>query len=156
MEPLSMTRGRRHPPRPCSPSPDSDSEPATLKPRRSIAKRRPHKKKKQQKQKKRLSADEKSANVDLFWRYLHRRMCVRVQMHGDTNVLGKNVPEPPFDYILDLAKSGNAYRHLDTEDHAQGKELLDHFRLKAEIAPSDEDIEKVHVSLKYLCLPAVC
>ena len=58
--------------------------------------------------------------LDDFYIYLHRRMCVRVEMHGDNTVLKNRVPPPPSDPILDLVTSGNAYRHLDRADSEEG------------------------------------
>lgn len=61
------------------------------------------------------------ATVRLFYRYLYRRMCVRLQMDHDkgrpplATILGDGVlPEVPEDQILSMATTGNAYRHLDT------------------------------------------
>ena len=65
-----------------------------------------------------MKADEEKAA--LFFKYLHRRMLVNVQMHGTSTVLGKHATPPPHDNILDLVTSGNAYRHLDKADQEEG------------------------------------
>lgn len=81
--------------------------------------------------------------ADLFYRYLHRRMCVRYKMHGDKTILGKKVPEPPSDPILDLCISGNAYRHLDTDDHVVSEQLREHVSLQEGARPTDEQLERM-------------
>ena len=81
--------------------------------------------------------------ADLFNRYLHRRMCVRYKMHGDKTILGKKVPEPPSDPILDLCISGNAYRHLDTDDHVVSEQLREHVSLQEGARPTDEQLERM-------------
>ncbi|EOD20504.1 hypothetical protein EMIHUDRAFT_208389 [Emiliania huxleyi CCMP1516] len=69
-------------------------------------------------------------NVELFYRYLHRRMCVRLQMDRDkarpplATVLGVGVTLPvPHDPVLALATTGNAYRHLDTGTLTLGSDV---------------------------------
>ena len=81
--------------------------------------------------------------ADLFYRYLYRRMCVRYKMHGDKTILGEKVPEPPSEPVLDLCISGNAYRHLDTDDHVVSKQLREHVSLEEGARPTDEQLERV-------------
>lgn len=81
--------------------------------------------------------------ADLFYQYLHRRMCVRYLMHKDNTILGKNVPKPISDPILDLCISGNAYRHLDTDDHVASALLREHVGLEKGARPSDEQVERM-------------
>jgi hypothetical protein len=83
-----------------------------------------------------------------FYRYLYRRMCVRVQMHGDETVLGKHVPPPPQDHILELVTSGNAYRHLDKSDHEEGAL----FRRLAGIISTDQVTASQFESVLMMCL----
>ena len=90
-------------------------------------------------------------NIDLFFRYLHRRMCVRVSMWGDATILGKNVPEPPHDPILDLCIMGNAYRHLDSEDHVDGAELLNFVGADLNSRPSDKQLAAMLIPCVLRC-----
>ena len=78
-------------------------------------------------------------NIDLFFRYLHRRMCVRVQMHQDKTIL-KKVPKPPMDPVLDLCTMGNAYRHLDSDDHAEGLILREYTGAALDARPTDKQL----------------
>ena len=66
--------------------------------------------------------------LELFWHFLHGRMCVRVQMHGDEVVttMGKSFSKPPcahVDYIARCACFGNVYRHLDTGTQLSGARM---------------------------------
>ena len=81
--------------------------------------------------------------ADDFYRYLYRRQCVRIKMHGDSTILGADVPDPPSHHILDLCISGNAYRHLDNDDHVVSKRLRKHVGLKEGKRPSDEQVEQM-------------
>ena len=61
------------------------------------------------------------AAVELFFRYLYRRMCVRLQMDRErlrtplpTILRGDELLDVPHDPVLAMATTGNAYRHLDT------------------------------------------
>ena len=59
------------------------------------------------------------SRLELFYRYLYRRMLVRIEMYPDTKtVLGSAAPPSSSvpDPILDLCTMGNAYRHLDSGD----------------------------------------
>ena len=93
-----------------------------------------------------MKADEEKAA--LFFKYLHRRMLVNVQMHGTSTVLGKHATPPPHDNILDLVTSGNAYRHLDKADQEEGAAFRELVGMVEGARPSDEQFER----LLMLCL----
>ena len=93
-----------------------------------------------------MKADEEKAA--LFFKYLHRRMLVNVQMHGTSTVLGKHATPPPHDDILDLVTSGNAYRHLDKADQEEGAAFRELVGMVEGARPSDEQFER----LLMLCL----
>ena len=68
--------------------------------------------------------------VELFYRYLYRRMCVRLQMDREkartplVTVLRDDVRlEVPHDPVLAMTTTGNAYRHLDTGTISLGSDV---------------------------------
>lgn len=57
---------------------------------------------------------------DGFFIYLNRRMRERVRMHKTPTALKTVKVDVPFDPILSVVTSGNAYRHLDKVDAEEG------------------------------------
>ena len=79
---------------------------------------------------------------DLWWRYYHRRMLVRCEMHNDVTILGDEVPAPGTinDPYMELVTCGNAYRHLDSGDHVDGAAVRKHLGIGLKQRPTDAHI----------------